>query len=198
MRDDFHDDDPRTLWQTQPAESSIMSLILIRQKARELHAKTRRQLLGTLTVPFMVAFFYAFCIRQFPPLREVLHSLFAFALAWSVAGLYFLNRGQWSGAMPEDAGFSTGLEFCRREMERRSDYFRRVLLWSFGPVFLAIGTLILALAIVAGRELFLKAMPFMMLTVVWVAGYLVIRVRQQHELQRDINELGEIERENSR
>ena len=91
-----------------------MNLILIRQKARELHAKTRRTLLGTLVASLVVAFFYAFFIRQFPQLRQLLHSLFALALAWSLAGLYFLNRGERPGAMPGDAGFSTGIEFCRR------------------------------------------------------------------------------------
>ena len=148
MRDDCPEDDPRTIWQNQPTEPSVMTLEKIRQKARELHAKTRRQLLGTLTGPLVVAFFYAFGIKQFPSLQQVLQPLFAFALVWSLAGLYFLNRGMWSAAMPGDAGFSTGLEFCRREIERRRDFFRRVLLWSLGPVLLAIGTFILALAMV--------------------------------------------------
>ncbi|MGI8744197.1 MAG: hypothetical protein ACR2NN_16810 [Bryobacteraceae bacterium] len=197
MRDDFHGDDLRTIWQNQPTEASTMTLEKIRQKARELHAKTRRELLGTLTVPLVVALFYAFGIKQFPPLQQVLQPLFAFALAWSLAGLYFLNRGKWSGAMPGDSGFSAGLELCRREIERRRDYFRHVLLWSFGPVLLVIGTFILALAIVAGRGIFPNAMPFIMLVVVWIAAYFVIRVRKQRELQREIDELNDIERENS-
>jgi len=175
-----------------------MSLVLIRQKARELHAKTRRQRLGTLTVPLVVAFFYAFCIKQFPQLRQVLYLLFTFALAWSLAGLYFLNRGKWTGEMPGDTGFSTGLEFCRREIERRRDYVRRGLLWSFGPVLLAIGTFLVALAIVAGTGIWSKAMPFMTLVVIWIGAYFVIRVRQERELQRAVDELSDVERENSR
>jgi hypothetical protein len=198
MRDDRPENDPRKIWQDQPAEPSVMTLEKIRQKARELHAKTRRQLLGTLTGPLVVAFFYAFSMKQFPALHQTLQPLFAFALVWSLAGLYFLNRGKWSGAMPGDEGFSAGLEFCRREIERRRDYFRGVLLWSFGPVLLAIGTFILALAIAAGREIFPNAMPFMTLVVVWIAAYFVIRVRQQRELQREIDELGDIDRDNSR
>lgn len=198
MRNDLQDDDPKTIWQNQSTEALTMSLVLIRQKARELHAKTRRQLLGTLMVPLVLAFFYAFCIRQFPQMRQVLHSLFAFALAWSLAGLYFLNRRKWPGEMPGNVGFSTGLEFCRRELERQRDYFRRVLLWSFGPVLLAIGTLLLAFAIVTGTGIFPKAMPFMALVVVWIAAYFVIRVRQGRELQHEIDELSDVERENGR
>ena len=132
MRGDFHSGDPRLIWQNQPTEESKVSSIVIRQKARDLHAKTRRQMLGTLTVPLVVAFFYAFSVKQFPDLRYALHLLFAFTLAWSVAGLYFLNRENRSGTLPADVGFSTGLEFCRREIERRRNYFRHDLLWSFG------------------------------------------------------------------
>lgn len=196
MRNDF-DDDAKTIWQSQPTETSTMNLILIRQKARELHAKTRRTLLGTLVAPLVVAFFYAFFIRQFPQLRQLLHSLFAFALAWSLAGLYFLNRAGRPDAMPGDAGFSTGVEFCRRELERQRDISRRLLLWSFGPIVLAFGTIILATAMVAGTS-FPKAIPFMTLVVIWIASYFFIRARQQRELQREIDELRDVERENSR
>ena len=199
MRDDLHGDDPKTLWQNQPTEASTMTLEQIRQKARELHVKTRRQLLGTLIVPLIVALLYAFSLRQFPRLQPVLHPLFALALAWGLAGLYFLNRGKWSAAMPEDAGFSAGLEFCRREVERRRDYSRSVLLWSLGPAFLAIGTFILALALVAGREIFAKGMPFLTLVAVWIAAYFfIVRVREQRDLQREVDELNEIERQNQR
>lgn len=196
MPDNFHDRDPKTIWQNQSTETSTMTLVKVRQKARELHAKTRRQLLGTLTVPLVIALLYAFAINQFPSLREVLHPLFAFALVWSLAGLYFMSRGKWSEAMPGDAGFSAGLEFCRREIERRRDFFRGALLWFFGPVILAIGTFILALALAAGRKIFPNAMPFMLLIVAWMVGYFVLRAREQRELQRAIDELQNIEREN--
>lgn len=197
MRNDLHDD-PKTVWQSQRTEASRMNLILIRQKARELHAKTRRQLMGAMTVPVAVAFFYAFCIKQFPHLQEMLHALFAFALAWSIAGLYFLNRGKWSGEMPADAGLRTGLEFCRREIQRRRDYFHRDLLWSFGPVILAIATLVVAIAVAAGPAILSKAIPFLTLVIAWIAAYLLIRARQQRELRRELDELSEIESENRR
>src|SRR6185437_3887241 len=198
MRSDLHDDDPKTVWQKQPTEISRMSLILIRQKARKLHAMTRRQRLGSLTAPVVVVFFYVFSIEQFSHLQEMLHALFAFALAWSIAGLYFLNQRAWQGEMPAGAGFSTGLEFCRREIERLLDYFRRVLLWSFAPLLLAGVTLVIALAIAAGRAILPKAIPFMTLAIVWIAAYLWIRARQQRELQRELDELHEIESDNRR
>jgi hypothetical protein len=64
--------------------------------------------------------------------------------------------------MPGDAGLSTGLEFCRGEIERRRYLLRRVLLWSMGPVLLAIGTFILALAMIGTKDrgLFPNGLPF--------------------------------------
>ena len=171
-----------------------MTLEKIRKKVRELHAKTRRQLLGSLAVPFIVIAFYGFGMKQFPALQP----LFAFAVAWSLAGLYFLNRGMWSAAMPGDAALSTGLEFYRREIKRRQHLFRTVLLWSFAPVLLTIGAFILTLAKIGVRErgIFPNALPFMTLVVIWIAAYFVIRMREQRELQREIDELNEIEKAN--
>jgi hypothetical protein len=195
MRDDPSDRDLKTIWKNQPTEPSVMTLEKIRQKVRDLHAKTRRQLLGNLAVLLMVIAFYGFGMKQFPALRP----LFAFTIAWSVAGMYFLNRGMRSAAMPGDAALTTGLGFYRREIERRSQLFRRALLWSFGPVLLAIAGFLLSIAIgPSGREIFPKAMPFMALVVIWIATYFVVRMREQRQLQREINELNDLERENRR
>lgn len=200
MRNELPGNDAKTVWQNQPTETPTMTLELIRSKARELHAKTRRQLLGTLAGPLPAAFFYAFGMREFPRLQHVLHPLFAFALLWSLVGLYFLTRGMSSTVMPGDAGLSTGLEFCRREIERRDYLLRRVLLWSFGPVLLAIGTFILALALVGSRDraLIPNGLPFLGFVAMWICGYFVMRMREQRELKRESEELNNIERDNSR
>lgn len=194
MQSDLHPDDPKLIWQSQPVEASTVGLLFIREKARTLHARARRQRLGTLAVPLIVGFFYAFSIKQFPSLRGVSHSLFASALVWSMAGLYFLRPGNLSGALPADAGFRTGLEFCRQQLERQCDYFRGDLLWSFGPVLLAIAAFVLTLAIATGMEVLYRAMPLVTLALLWIAAYLFIRARRQSGLQRELAELREIEK----
>jgi hypothetical protein len=200
MRDELPGDDLKAFWQNQPTGTYTMTLKLIQSKARELQAKTRRQLLGTVAGPLASAFLYAFGIREFPPLEHVLHPLFAFALVWSLVGLYFLSRGMWSTVMPADAGLSTGLEFCRGEIERRRRLLSRVLLWSLGPVLLAIGTFILALALIGSKDkgIFPNGLPFLALVVIWIFGYFVMRVREQRELKREIDELNDLESDNSR
>jgi hypothetical protein len=40
--------------------------------------------------------------------------------------------------------------------------------------------------------------PFLTLLALWLGGFFVIRMRQQRELQREIEELNDIERENKR
>jgi hypothetical protein len=197
MKDDVPANNPKAIWQNQPIEASTMTMEKIRQKARELHRKTRRQLLGALSAPLTVVCFYAFARKQFAPLQHVLQPLFACAFAWSLAGLYFLNRGKWSAPMPGDAGLSAGLEFCRREIQRRRDHFRFVMLWGAGPILLAIGTFILALAMVAGKGVLPKAMPFMTLVVVWIVAYLFILRAEQRKLQHELDELNEIARESN-
>jgi hypothetical protein len=198
MPDELPGDDVKTVWQTQPTEISTTTLRLIRSKARELQSKTRRKLAGMLVGPLATAFLYAFGIRQFPALGCVLHPLFASALVWSLAGLYFLNRGMRSTEFPGDAGLSTGLEFCRREIERRRNLLRRVLLSSLGPMLLALATLILALAMVgtSDRGLFPNGLPFLVLVVAWILGYFVMRQREVRELQREIDELNDLEKNN--
>ena len=202
MRDDSLANDPRTIWQNQPAESSAMTLEKIREKVRELHAKTRRQVVGNLVTPFVVIAFYGFCIKQFH--HPVLRSVFVFASAWSLAALYFLNRGMWSATLPGDAALSTGLESYRREVERRRSLSSRFLVWGFGPVVFAIAILvmlILSLGIGSGmspKGTLLKMTPFLTVLVIWLMGVFVIRMRQQRELRREIDQLNDIEKENKR
>ena len=177
-----------------------MTLKLIRSKARQLQAKTRRNLAGLVAGPLAAALLYAIAMRGFSSLGQVLHPLFAGALVWSLAGLYFLNRGMRSTEFPADAGLSTGLEFCREEIERRRNLLRRVLLWSLGPILLALATFILGLAMIAtkGPRLFPNGLPFLVLVVVWIFSYFVIREREFRELKRELDDLNDLESETRR
>jgi len=195
MQNDSSENDPRTIWQSQATESSTMTLLLIRKKTRELHAKTRGDLLKSIFSPLIVVALGGFGLR-FPD--PVLRVAYAFAIAWSMAGQYFLNRGMWSAATPEAAALCTGLESYRREVERRRFLFTRILQWNLGPVLLVIATWIFS-AVKMGvltRTTLPNAAPFLILMTVWFVAVAVIRIRQQRELQREIDDLNEIERAN--
>ena len=203
MRDDSSENDLRTIWQNQPTEPSVMTLEKIRQKTQELHAKTRRTLLRGITVPLLVVGISGYGIASGD--TPVVRAVFAFAIAWSLAGQYFVNRGIWSATLPGDAALSTGLESYRREVERRRYLSGRFLLWSLGPVVLTIATLIVLILSfgIRNRGMLLKGallnmIPFLALVVIWVVSVFVIRMRDQRELQREIDELNDTERENRR
>ena len=158
--------------------------------------------MGTVAGPLAAGVFCAYGMKEFAGLRQVLQLPFACAIAWSLAGVYFLNRGLWTAQIPEtqpgDAGLSTGLEFCRREIARQRDLVRRALVWSFGPIMLAIGTFVAALAEVSSRErgIFPNGLPFLILVVVWIVAWFAIRLREQRGLQSEIDELNAVDTKN--
>jgi hypothetical protein len=195
MQDDSFGNDPKTLWQNQPAEVSNMTLKLIRMKARELQAKTRRELFGTIAVALVAIAFSALGLTRGggPAMRMV----FVVALVWALAGQYFLHSGMWSSTLQPDAALSAGLEFCRHELERRRRIFRRVLWLSAGPLLLAIGAFtlpIVAAGIRLDHGLSAKTIPFLALLGLWLVALLYFRSQGRRELEREINELNDVEK----
>jgi hypothetical protein len=193
MHDDSSENDPRTIWQSQPTEPSTMLLEkILRQKARALPAKTRRERLGNIVAPVIVIAFAAMP-RVAQPASRLQTIVFAVAIGWALAGQYFINRGMWFARSPGDAALISGIEFCRHELERQRDLFRRFMPWSFGPIILAIGTYICP--VIRNNGLLPPIIPFAVLLLAWIASVFVIRMRRQRELQREIDELDEMERE---
>jgi hypothetical protein len=192
--------DPQKIWQNQPPEPTPMTMEKIRLKVSELHAKTRRQMIGNSIVLLAAACAAVFGIARLHD--SLLRTLLALAILWSVAGQFFLNRGMWSTMLPENAALRTGLEGYRHEVERRRSLSSRFLLWLFGPICFGVVTLIvilLHLGTSGGMDVprtLLKMAPFLTLTVVWVLRLFVQRAREHRVLQREVEELNRIERSN--
>lgn len=180
---------PKTIWQDQTLEVPAMTMERLRQKAREVHAKTRRELFGNTAVALIAVAISGFGILRGP--GGWLRLAFVLALAWALAGQFFLHRGMWSVPSPADAGLTTGLEFYRLEIKRRRNLFGRVLRWSFGPVVLSIGALILVLTGFAkSRGISITAvLPFCTAFAVWIIAALVLRARAWRELRRELEDL---------
>src|SRR5882724_5944067 len=96
MSDDPSVNDPRRIWQSQPTEASSMTAEKIQRKARELRAKTRRELLGNIAVPLMAAGLFGFAGAHDPVQRPI----GAFAIVWALAGQYVIHRGMWAATLP--------------------------------------------------------------------------------------------------
>lgn len=188
--------DPKTAWQNQPTELPVMTPQKMRQKAQELHSRTRRALLGGMIAPLLVVGIAAWIIAQVDS-GLVVRAAFAISIAWSLAGQYFLNRGMWSEALSVDVAPSTGIESYRREVERRRSLSERYLLWSLGPVVLGIATFVVPLLRLGIRKgMLIDMIPFLALLVIWIVGVLIVRMRQQRELRNEIDELKVIEKGN--
>jgi hypothetical protein len=170
-----------------------MTLEKIKQKVRELNTKTRHELIKAIVAPVLVVAIscLAFAQAQDPVQRWML----AFAFAWSLAGQYFLHRGMRLATLPGDAAMTAALEYYRREVERRKALYSRGLLWSFGPIVLALGAF--CLTFVRNRERLLNALPFITLVAIWIVAFLVLRTRIQKGLQLEIDELRNVERTNT-
>ena len=198
MRNDFLGGDPRKLWQNQPTEPSSMTLEKIRLKARELQLKTRRELFANVAMGLLAVAISSPGMLRAPELG--LQLAFALAILWALAGQYFLHQGMWSATLPGDAALSTGFEFYRREIERRRSLLGRVLQWSLGPVALSVGVWILALIrIAADRGLPVRTViPFSAIFAAWIIAAVIRSFQGQRELQRELDELNNLEKENSR
>ena len=185
-------DDPMKIWQTQPTEQQTMTLEKIQKKVRELNVKTRRELIKAIASPVLVVVMSCLAFATMPGQHDSAQRwTLAFAFAWSLAGQRALHRGMRLATLPGDAAMTTALDYYRREVERRKTLYGRTLLWSFGPVILALG--VFCLPFLKNRVLLTNAIPFLSLVVVWIAAYFVLRMRIQKDLQREIDELNTIE-----
>jgi hypothetical protein len=185
--------DPQKIWQTQPTEQSTMTLEKIQQKVRELNARTRKDLIKAIASPVLVAVIS--CIELAQMHDVVQRWVLALAFAWSLAGQRALHRGMRLAILPGDAAMTTALEYYRREIERRQSLFNRALLWSVGPILLALGALCVSLVRLAiNNEVLPRVLPFMSLVAIWIVAIFFLRLRGQKDLQRETDELKNIER----
>jgi hypothetical protein len=196
MRGDSSENNPKTIWQNQPTEASTVLLEkIIRQKARALQARTRRELVRNIAAPLLVI-----ALTVAPQLTQAHNSIqtimFVSAIAWALVGQYFINRGLWSATSPGDTPGITGIKFCRYELQRQNSLFRRFMPWSFGPILLAIGAFILPIIRIGlANQMLSRATPVAISLLVWIASIFIVRMRRQQELRREIEELNELERE---
>jgi len=88
----------------------------------------------------------------------------------------------------------------QEEIDRRRNLMRRVVLWSLGPILLALAAFILGLAAIGTKDrgLIPNGLPFLALVVAWIFGYFVMREREFRELKHEIDELNDLERDNRR
>lgn len=190
--------DPKTIWQNQPTEPSKMSLEEIRRRVKELQAKARKEFfLGCITMIIFFAFVALwhrrFHIQVYDPVYLVGYAL---SILWAIYVLYQMAKRSRIRGLPSEAGFTTSIEFLRRELERRCDTLRRLRETLFGPILLAIGAFVLPIVIKAIQGPGLQnTIPFFTLLATWIVAFLVIRNKELQKLRREIAELDAMTKE---
>ena len=197
MPDRTPENDPREIWRSQSSEpmETNPGTHRLRQRARDLRSKSRRELLNSIALAVLIA--GASVYGSIWTDSSVARALLAVTAAWVLIGQFFLHRTKRQAPAPEEAGLRTSLDSCRRELERHIRFDRGAFLWLQGPLFLAFGTLVGMLAFaVGGKGLLVKmAAPFVALLVTWALGMVVFRQSQERNFRRAIEELDQIERE---
>lgn len=197
MPDKAPENDPREIWRSQSTEPMELRLEShrLRQRARDLRSKSRRELLNSIVLAVLIAAgsIYGSIWTD----SSVARASFSVTAAWVLIGQFFLHRTKRHASLPENAGLRTSLDSCRRELERHIRFDRGALLWLQGPLFSAFGTLVGMLVFaVGGKDLLVKlAAPLLALLVAWALSMVAFRQSREREFRRVIEELDQIERE---
>src|SRR6185312_12950687 len=89
--------DPRKIWQGQPREPSKITMVLIRQRAQDLHAKTRRTLINS--VISHAAAFLGCIVGTVLTTSSGQRIAYAVGAIYAVAGATIIHRGMWTQPM---------------------------------------------------------------------------------------------------
>jgi len=189
MSEEARANDPGAIWRDQPEEEVVVNVSqIVNRRAEELSASTRWEVLMSIGAAVL---FVAVMAWRLPPVNNRLIEVgFGAVALWVAISLFRFRR--WAGrhrARP-DAVASTGLEYYRRELERRRDHLRNAWVWH-GPLLLASFMLI---AVVAGHaywgvERLWSVLPLIILLLLWTVFGLVRRLRLAKALQAEIDDL---------
>lgn len=180
--------DPRSVWQSQPVENTPMPLEELRRRAKQFEKRIGRRNLreyiagGIVLIVFTV---YLFLFKS--PMARAGSLL---TIAGDLFVMWQLYKRATPLTLPEDLALNASLQFYRRELVRQRDLLRSVWLWYIGP-FIP-GAVVFGMGVKpkhgAGASP-LNALPFfIVLGVVWWLNYRAARM-----LGRKIGEIEKLE-----
>jgi hypothetical protein len=190
MPDSTRSKDPAALWKAQPEEKRQVNLEqIVNRRTEELHASTRSEILMSIGAAVLFAVVMAWRIA--PGGDRLLEAGLAAVIGWAAISLFWFRRWIWRREPPRpDAVAASGVDYYRKELERRRDHLRNEWLWH-GPLLLACLILVAILTSRShlGFDRFASALPLIALLALWTGYGLWRRLRQAKELQREIDHL---------
>jgi hypothetical protein len=170
-----------------------MSVEELRNKTERLQTRTRLEGLSWIPGGLLLCAFFGWEAAKAQHLLE--------RIGWGVVSLWVLSRAYYGSKwirpreLPPVTSLSTSLEFYRRSLESRRDYFRHA--WRNAGLTLCFSGLAMVLvpALIATGgtpRLLLNAAPFFTLLSIWFVVFFFTRKRNQRKLQQEIDELAQI------
>lgn len=176
--------EPQKLWQSQPMETTRMSLAQIHERVEHLQAKGRLMAAASIVIGASLFLLFGGMVARSANSWPRLGS--AVLAGWSLYMAYFAYRSQWpTPAAPGEAS----LDYYRRELERQRDLAQQVwqktgLMWCF------IGLGMIAIpGVIQGwgnRQMLLRMAPLFLLLATWGVLFVVLGRRKRRRLQEEI------------
>jgi hypothetical protein len=162
---------------------------IVNRRTEELHSSTRSEIFMSIGAAVLLVAVMAW--RFAPAYDQLQEAGFAAILVWVAISLYRFRHGfQRTEAGAADGVAATGLEFYRKELERRRDHLRNEWLWH-GPLVLACVLLVATMwrRNGLGFDRLASAVPLIVVLVAWTGFGLRRRLLQARDLQREIDEI---------
>ncbi|HMJ60370.1 MAG TPA: hypothetical protein VK493_01360 [Bryobacteraceae bacterium] len=179
--------DLKIVWQNQNPEATQVSIDEIRTKARDFGRKIRRRNLGEYAASAFIAAGFAFFAWHSP--STVLRLGNALVAAGALYLGYQFHRKGSSQKAPKELGATGCLDFHLEQLERERNFLDNS--WKWG-IWLIPGFIVLMAGAIKAGYLG-KALPFLVITCVWIAMFLWILLRKNKRkaraLRREIDEL---------
>ncbi|MBV9769448.1 MAG: hypothetical protein JOZ32_07745 [Bryobacterales bacterium] len=190
MSDESKAGDLGCIWRNQPEEKLPVNLEqIMNRRTEELFSSTRWEILMTIGAALLLVGVAAWRLQIAH--EGLLEFGFAAVIAWVAISLYWFRRRIWPGdSSGRNAIAVTGLEYYRRELERRRDHLRNGWLW-YGPLSLAS---VIFIAVWTGRANMSfrplgNVMPLFVLLAASTGFGIWRRRLHASELQREIDEI---------
>lgn len=192
MPSDFlPDNDLQSLWQQQPVSQTAMTAEEVRKLARTFQGRIGRRNMLEYGAGVIAAAAYLFALVAIPNVWIKAGSLLSLAgIAYVCVNLY--RRG-YKTSVPAGLAPEAGLQFHRQELERQRDLLRGVWSWYLGPLIPGILVTTAGAAVASGR--FGRALISVVAVAILCAGIGWLNQRGAKQLQREIDRLNELSKE---
>jgi hypothetical protein len=182
--------DPKSVWQNLSTKGEKMSAVDVRIKAEKLDAENRRDtILGfaVATVLTLIGLMGLATLEEAGPAERLIVAI-AVSLLWFGAYRTSVRRR----GLAADASFAACIEFYRKEVERRRNYFRAQP-WGF----LVVMIIALLQFVIVMRPYKPSARDLLMYPIVIIGlllGVLPYWIRQKRRFQREMDALDAFEK----